>query len=56
MKSTALDAVGLGFKTCLVEDACRGVNVNAGDVQQAIKEMRAKGVVLILANKLGEVA
>ena len=27
VKATALDAVGLGFKTYLVEDACRGVEL-----------------------------
>ena len=44
VKATALDAVDLGFKTYLVEDACRGVNVQPGDVQMAIDEMRERGV------------
>jgi nicotinamidase/pyrazinamidase len=53
VKFTALDAIDLGFTTYLVEDACRGVNLNAGDVQQAIDQMRAKGVAVIGAEKLG---
>jgi nicotinamidase/pyrazinamidase len=47
VKATALDAVGLGFKTFLIEDACRGVELQAGDVQRAIEEMRGQGVVLL---------
>ncbi|MBI4328171.1 MAG: bifunctional nicotinamidase/pyrazinamidase [Chloroflexi bacterium] len=44
VKFTALDAVALGFKTCLIEDACRGVNLNPGDVAKAIQEMKDAGV------------
>ena len=32
VKFTALDARQLGFKTHLIEDACRGVNLKPGDV------------------------
>ncbi|OAV45212.1 bifunctional nicotinamidase/pyrazinamidase [Lewinella sp. 4G2] len=44
VKFTALDAVGEGFNTVLLEDACRGVNMNAGDVEAAIEEMTEAGV------------
>ena len=44
VKATALDAVALGFKTHLVEDACRGVNLRPGDVARALETMRAAGV------------
>jgi len=47
VKFTALDAVGLGFKTHLIEDACRGVNLRAGDVEKAVEEMRAVGVGIV---------
>ncbi|MCW4020756.1 MAG: nicotinamidase [Candidatus Bathyarchaeota archaeon] len=43
VKSTVLDALRLGFETFLLEDASRGVNVNLGDSEKAIKEMLAKG-------------
>ncbi len=52
VKFTALDAVDLGFSTFVVEDACRGVNANVGDVQRAVSEMRDKGVILIQADDL----
>ncbi|EEF58664.1 bifunctional nicotinamidase/pyrazinamidase [Pedosphaera parvula] len=42
VKATALDAVALGFKTHLIEDACRGVNET--DSKSAIEEMRKAGV------------
>ncbi len=44
VKFTALDSVRLGFQTWLVEDACRGVNLNPGDVERAIAEMQSAGV------------
>ena len=44
VKFTALDAVQLGFETFLIEDACRGVNLEPGDVRCAVDEMLAKGV------------
>ena len=47
VKYTALDAVGLGFPTVLLQDACRGVELHPGDVQRAIEEMRQRGVKLI---------
>ncbi len=46
VKYTALDAVDLGFRTYLIEDACRGVNLQAGDVENAVAEMREKGVII----------
>ena len=36
VKFTALDAVQFGFKTHLIEDASRGVNLRPNDVQTAI--------------------
>ncbi len=53
VKFTALDAVGLGFKTYLVEDACRGVELHAGDVRQAIDAMRENGVAVVRAELIG---
>ena len=46
VKATALDAAGLGFRTHLIEDACRGVELKPGDVARAVAEMRAAGVVV----------
>ncbi len=47
VKFTALDAVQLGLQTYLIEDGCRGVNLQPGDVQRAIEEMRNAGVRII---------
>ncbi len=47
VKATALDAVALGFKTHLLEDGCRGVELREGDVQRAVEEMRRRGVVIV---------
>jgi nicotinamidase/pyrazinamidase len=47
VKFTALDALELGFTTYLIEDGTRGVNLAEGDVDQAIAEMREKGVKIV---------
>jgi nicotinamidase/pyrazinamidase len=47
VKFTALDAIGLGFKTHLIEDACRGVNLQPDDVAKAISELEHAGVVVV---------
>jgi nicotinamidase/pyrazinamidase len=44
VKFTALDAARLGFKTHFIEDASRGVNLRAGDSQNAIAEMNRAGI------------
>ncbi len=44
VKFSALDAAELGFKTTLIRDACRGVELSPGDTEQAICEMKATGV------------
>ena len=46
VKFSALDAVGLGFRTHVFQDACRGVNVKPDDVRQALAEMNRAGVVI----------
>lgn len=44
VKFTALDAMDLGFKTNLILDGSRGVNLQEGDVEKAVLEMQQKGV------------
>ncbi|WP_133511053.1 bifunctional nicotinamidase/pyrazinamidase [Candidatus Thiosymbion oneisti] len=44
VKFTALDANSLGFKTKVVVDATRAVNINAGDGDRAIADMKAVGI------------
>jgi len=47
VKFTALDAVSLGFRTHLVLDGCRGVNLEPDDSQRALHEMKISGVVVV---------
>jgi nicotinamidase/pyrazinamidase len=52
VKFTALDALDLGFKTHLIEDACRGVNLQPGDVQKAVEAMRAAAAEIVTAAEI----
>ena len=52
VKFTALDAAGEGFKVHLVQDGCRGVELNGGDVAGAIEEMRRAGIELTRSEDL----
>ena len=47
VKYSALDAVHCGFRVYVIEDACRGVELNAGDIASALAEMRKVGVQVI---------
>jgi nicotinamidase/pyrazinamidase len=47
VKFTALAAATIGFKTHLVENASRGVNLRPDDVKQAIEEMKRAGVTIV---------
>ena len=47
VKYTCLDAVSLGFDTYLIADACRGVELNEGDMQRALDEMKTNQVKII---------
>lgn len=44
VKFTALDAVAEGFDVTLHLPACRGVDLQAGDIAAAVEAMRGKGV------------
>ena len=52
VKFTTLDARQLGYETWLVEDGCRGVNLQPGDDLRALDEMRAAGVSVIDSNRI----
>lgn len=47
VKFTVLDAISEGFSTTLIEDASRGVNMEPGDVEQAVEEMRMAGALIV---------
>ena len=52
VKFTALDAVRLGFKAHVVEDASRGVNLRPDDTVEAIQEMKQAGVGVIHSERV----
>ncbi|MCB0584118.1 MAG: bifunctional nicotinamidase/pyrazinamidase [Phaeodactylibacter sp.] len=47
VKYSVLDALQLGFKTHVVIDGCRGVNLEEGDSDKAVAEMREKGAIIV---------
>ncbi len=47
VKYTALDAKGQGFDAYVIVDACRGVELRPGDVQQALSELAQAGVQIL---------
>jgi nicotinamidase/pyrazinamidase len=54
VKFTALDAIDLGFRTHVIEDACRGINLRPADVEDALKEMKARGVNILSSAQLAK--
>ena len=52
VKFTALDAQQLGYHTCLIADGTKGVDLQEGDVDQAMGEMAAAGVSMLQSSDL----
>lgn len=52
VRFTALDALELGFHVTVIEDACRGVNVNPGDTVAALQEMRNAGAQISASDEI----
>jgi nicotinamidase/pyrazinamidase len=52
VKYTALDAEQLGFEAYVIEDACRGVNLQPGDSEAALREMEAAGVKVVQSGEV----
>jgi nicotinamidase/pyrazinamidase len=50
VKHTVLDGIREGFQVMLIGDGVRGVNLNPGDSEQAIKEMTAAGAIVVRGN------
>ncbi|HVL54335.1 MAG TPA: isochorismatase family protein [Vitreimonas sp.] len=53
VKATGLDAVRLGFDTTLVADATAAVDLEPGDGERAVDEMRAAGIHVAAATDTG---
>ncbi|MEP0821466.1 MAG: nicotinamidase [Ignavibacterium sp.] len=52
VRASALDSVRNGFRTYLVTDAIAAVDVNPGDGEKAIEEMKKAGVTLLKSGDL----
>ena len=52
VRYTVLDALELGFRVTVIEDAVRGVDQPEGSVQEAIKSMKEKGARFAPAREL----
>ncbi len=50
VKFTALDAVTEGWRTHVVREGCRGIDLAAGDVEAALDEMELAGVEIVSAD------
>ena len=53
VKQTVLDACKLGFRVVVLEDAVRGIDVEAGDSQKALSEMISAGSMTATASDIG---
>jgi nicotinamidase/pyrazinamidase len=47
VKYTVLDALQLGFDITVIEDACRGINLNEGDIRSSFNEMQEAGANIV---------
>lgn len=54
IKYSTLDAIYLGFNVHVIADACRGVDLKSGDVDQAYEDMRRAGVEIICMKQILE--
>lgn len=52
VKFSCIDAVRSGFKTYMIEDACRGVNLNPTDSHDAIQTLQEMGVIVLQAKDI----
>ena len=52
VKYSTLDARQLGLNTCVIVDGCRGIELEAGDIERAIDEMKRVGAVLLQSSEL----
>jgi len=52
VKYSALDARELGLNTHVILDGCRGIELERGDVDRALNEMKRVGAVLLKSSDL----
>jgi len=52
VKYSALDAQQLGFDAHVIVDACRGIELEPGDLEKALNEMKEAGATLLQSREL----
>jgi nicotinamidase/pyrazinamidase len=52
VKYSALDACQLGLNTHVILDGCRGIELQGGDIDLALDEMKAVGTIFLKSNEL----
>ncbi len=52
VKYSALDAQQLGFDAHVIVDACRGIELESGDLEKALNEMKEAGATLLQGREL----
>ena len=52
VRFTAQDARALGFRTAIIEDGCRGVNLKPGDSKSALLHLQKLGIQLVQSENL----
>jgi nicotinamidase/pyrazinamidase len=52
VKFTCLDALDLGYKVSIIIDACRGIDLNPGDIDLAVHEMILSGARVVKSDEI----
>ena len=52
VKYSALDACHLGLTTYVILDGCRGIELEPGNIDRALDEMKRAGAVLLKSSNL----
>jgi nicotinamidase/pyrazinamidase len=52
VKYSALDARQLGLTTYVILDGCRGIELEPGDIDRALEEMKQAGAILLKSSEL----
>jgi nicotinamidase/pyrazinamidase len=52
VKYSALDARHLGLNTNVIVDGCRGIELEPGDINRALDEIKTAGAILLKSSDL----
>jgi nicotinamidase/pyrazinamidase len=52
VKCSTLDARHIGLNTHVIVDGCRGIELEPGDIERALDEMKRTGAVLLKSSDL----